>query len=420
MHVADAVARMLFGVSAALCVWVYLGYPALIWVLSRLRARPVRRAQVDPSVSFLIPVHNEERVIEAKLQNTLALRYPRERLEVLVLSDGSTDRTADIVRRYADRDVRLVELERGGKLPALNAGAGLARGEIIVFTDANSMLAPVSLEALVAGFADPEVGGVCGNQVYRMPSEGDTTKQGENLYWRYDKWQKGLESRIGSIFAADGSLYAIRRALYRPVDDPAQADDIAISTRVVLQGYRLVFEPRAVTYEDAPAEGRAEFWRKVRVTNRSVRALLNLGRALWSSGFYSLELLSHKLLRHLAPIYLIGLLTANAWLAVGQPGWRGLAALQAAFYSLAFAGWSLRARRLGARRLFTIPYFFTFANAAALLGLISLLRGQRLALWRPRAGAEPGAGSSSSRASPLAEARHANAHRFRPDPRSKS
>jgi cellulose synthase/poly-beta-1,6-N-acetylglucosamine synthase-like glycosyltransferase len=141
------------------------------------------------------------------------------------------------------------------------------------------------LVSLVENFADPAVGGVCRNKMYIAAQDGDTTGAGESLYRRFDKWQKSLESRIGSIFAADGTLYAVRRTLYVPVADPAHADDIAVSTRVVLQGCRLVYEPRAVAFEEAPREGREEFARKVRVTNHSVRALLGLGGAPWTSGF---------------------------------------------------------------------------------------------------------------------------------------
>jgi cellulose synthase/poly-beta-1,6-N-acetylglucosamine synthase-like glycosyltransferase len=248
------------------------------------------------------------------------------------------------------------------------------------------MAAPESITALVESFADPEVGGVCGNQVYRIPSVGDTTKQGENLYWRYDKWQKLLESRIGSCFAADGSLYAIRSRLFVPMQELAQADDIAISARVVLQGYRLLFEPAAVAYEDAPVEGRDEFRRKVRVTTHSVRALLKLGLPLWSSGFYSVELLSHKLLRHLAPLPLLGLLLSNALLAVRHPAFALLLALQLLFYLLAGVGYLLRGRSAGTIKLFSVPYFFVMVNAAALVGLIKLVLGQKLIQWSPRGG----------------------------------
>lgn len=378
-----------FAASFAGCVYLYFGYPALLLVVSRLAPRPVRRGPARPTVTVLIPAYNEEEHIAAKLANSLTLDYPADRLEVVVVSDGSTDRTEEIVKRSNDARVRLLPLPRLGKAAALNEAAREARGEILVLTDANALLASDCLLQLVEPFSDPEVGGVCGNKKYRAGTGADATELGENLYWRYDKWQKKLESRIGSIFAADGTLYALRKKLYIPIADPAQADDIAISTRVVLQGYRLLYEPRAVAWEEPPVEGREEFRRKVRVTNHSVRALVGLGRALWTSGFYSLELLSHKLLRHLAPFFLLPLLVSNLILALERPFFQLILSLHLLFYLLAFAGFALRDRPAGRSRLLSIPYYFSLVNVAAFLGVLSILRGERRERWTPRRGLDP-------------------------------
>lgn len=378
------IALAVFAFSALVTLYVYFGYPALIYVLARLRPRPIARADVTPSMTLVVPTYNEEGVVERKIRNALALDYPRDRLEVLILSDGCTDATCSIVRRFEDDVVRLIELPRGGKAAALNRGASEARGEILVLTDANVDLAPDALRVIARAFADPEVGGVSGKKKYVVREGADTTEQGENLYWRWDQWQKTLESAIGSIFAADGTLYAVRRSLYVPIADPAQADDIAISARVVLQGFRLVFDPEAVAYEDAPVEGADELRRKVRVTNHSVRALLNLGPALWTSGFYSVELLSHKLVRHLIPFFLIALLLASIWLSRSSHLFRLLLALQALFYLSALAGALLRHRRGGALVLLSVPYYFCLVNAAAFLGVLSIARGTRVREWSPR------------------------------------
>jgi cellulose synthase/poly-beta-1,6-N-acetylglucosamine synthase-like glycosyltransferase len=396
----DLLLLAVFVLSAAAVVYLYLGYPLLLLVLARLRPRPVAAGLVRPGVSFVIPAHDEEAVIGAKIDDCLAQEYPPERLEVVVVSDGSTDRTEAIVRERAGHDPRvsLLSLPRSGKAAAVNEGARAAAGEILVLTDANALLAPGSLVRLAEPFADPEVGGVCGRKVYRrapdpLDPEGgaDATELGENLYWRWDQWQKGLESRIGSVFAADGTLYAVRRSLFVPVADPAQADDIAISARVALQGRRLLFEPTAVAWEEPPAEGREELRRKVRVTNHSVRALLNLGSRLWTSGFYSVELLSHKLLRHLAPFPLLALLATSFLLAVRLRGAAGALfglclLVQAALYGLGLLGYLLRGTRPGRLRLLSIPYYFSMVNTAALLGVLSILRGVRPARWTPRKG----------------------------------
>lgn len=371
----------LFFICAAVIVYVYFGYPALIFVLAKLRPRPVRRADVTPVMSIIVPVFNEERVIERKIRNSLECDYPPEQLEVIVVSDGSTDATSDIARRHP---VRLVELPRGGKAAALNAGVATARGEVLVFTDANVELDRGALRVLARSFADETVGGVSGKKKYFVRSGGDTTEVGENLYWRYEQWQKTLESAFGSIYAADGTLYAIRRELYVPIADPAQADDIAVSTRVVLQGRRLILDPEAIAYEETPAEGRDEFVRKIRVTNHSLRALFHLGRALWFSGFYSVELVSHKLLRHLVPLFLVPLLLANLFLARRGHLFAAALAVQLALYALAAAGALLRHTRLGASKLFSVPYYFCLVNAAALLGVVSIVRGRRVRAWSPR------------------------------------
>ncbi|HKR66196.1 MAG TPA: glycosyltransferase family 2 protein [Thermoanaerobaculia bacterium] len=370
---------IVFAISLAVCVYIYFGYPALLWVLSRVHARPVLEGEVFPRATFIIPAYNEERNIAAKLANTLSLDYPEDRIEVLVVSNGSTDATNEIVRHWGDRRVELIALERPGKMEALNEGARRATGDILVFTDADFLLDEHTLRELARKFNDREVGGVCGARKSGMERGGDATGEGEGLYARWDKWQKVRESRIGSVFAADGLLYAIRRHLYVPITDPAQADDIAISARVPLQGYRLLFEPKATAWEHATVEAAGEFRRKMRVTNHSVRALLNLGSALFTSGFYSVELLSHKLIRHFVPFFLIPLLISSAFLE-----WRVPFYAQLAFYTLAILGALLRNHRLGRSRVFTVPYYFTFVNAAAFAGILSMLHGERTAAWQSR------------------------------------
>ncbi len=373
---------VVFFIAAAVVVYIYFGYPLLILAMAKLRPRPIRTADVTPSMTLIVAAYNEQAVIERKIRNALALDYPHDQFEVLILADGCTDDTCSIARGF--NEVRVIELERGGKAAALNRGAAEARGEVLVFTDANVDLAPDALRILARSFADPDVGGVSGKKTYVIRTDTDTTEVGENLYWRWDQWQKTLESAIGSIFAADGTLYAVRRSLYVPIHDPAQADDIAISARVVLQGRRLVFDPRAVAYEDAPAEGAAELRRKIRVTNHSVRALLNLGTALWTSGFYSVELLSHKLVRHLIPFFLLLVALSSLWLARTSSLFRLVVALQAGFYLLAIIGALLRRHRGGALRVFSVPYYFCLVNAAAFLGVLSIARGARVREWSPR------------------------------------
>lgn len=376
----------IFWVSLGVCVYVYIGYPALLWAVSRFRTRPVREGDITPHVTFVIAAYNEERVIGEKIANSLSLDYPADRIDVLVVSNGSVDRTNEIVAGHADPRVQLLALPRPGKMQALNEGAKAAKGEILVFTDADFLLDAHTLRLMVSKFADPEVGGVCGSRNTNVRREGDATGEGEGLYARWDKWQKTLESRIGSVFAADGLLYAIRRDLYVPTEDVHAADDIIVSTRIPLQGYRLVFEPAATAYERAGVHAEQELGRRVRVTNHSMRALLALRSHLFTHGFYSLELLSHKLIRHMIPFFLIPLFVTSAILAPGSVVAGVALAGQVLVYALALAGWVLRNRPAGRAKVLYVPYYFCFVNAGAFLGLLSILRGNRVNAWAPRGG----------------------------------
>jgi cellulose synthase/poly-beta-1,6-N-acetylglucosamine synthase-like glycosyltransferase len=386
MTTSDAILHLVSLGCLAVCVWVYCGYPLFLIVLGWLHPRPIRRAFRPASVSVIVVAHDEEEVIATKVDNTLRLDYPRNALEIIIACDGCKDETAARARRAAAGCASVLELPRCGKALALNAAVQQSRGEILVLTDANTMLGAGSLKVLLEPFSDPEVGGVCGNQKHRRPRSGSRTGHGESSYWRFDKWIKSLESRCGSTVAADGALYALRRDLFVPITEPAQADDMAISMRVVLRGARLVYEPRAVAFEDPPGSSRDEFRRKIRVTNHSLRALLNLGPRLWSSGLYSLELLSHKLLRHLVPLFLVGLALASGALALSSPLLGVLATLQAIFYSAAGLAWVARGTIPARWRLLTMPYYFCVANGAALVGICTLLAGRRASIWTPRRG----------------------------------
>ncbi|HYK04532.1 MAG TPA: glycosyltransferase family 2 protein [Thermoanaerobaculia bacterium] len=378
------VAAVVFWVCLAVCVYIYFGYPALLWVVSRFRSKPVAEADVTPFVTFIVPAYNEERNIAAKIENTLGLDYPADKIEVLVMSNGSVDRTNEIVRGFTDPRVQLVALPQPGKMEALNEGARLSRGEVLVFTDADFLLDHHTLREIARKFADPQVGGVCGARNTSVVREGDATGEGEGMYARWDKWQKVRESRIGSVFAADGLLYAIRRSLYTPITDPAQSDDMAISMRVVTQGYRLLYEPRATAYEKAVVKASEEFRRKIRITNHSVSALLKLGAPLVTSGFYSVELLSHKLIRHFIAYFLIPLFVANVFLATASVFYMVTLAGQLAIYGLALIGAFVRNRPIGRSRFFTVPYYFCFVNAAAFFGILTMLRRHKTTAWSSR------------------------------------
>jgi cellulose synthase/poly-beta-1,6-N-acetylglucosamine synthase-like glycosyltransferase len=377
---------ILFWSATALIVYTYIVFPAIVFLRGRLRKQPYQTAEITPRVSLIIAAHNEERGIGAKLDNVLALDYPPEQLEVIIASDGSNDSTNAIVRRYADYGVRLLALPRQGKAPALNTAVAASTGEILVFSDANSMYAPDAIRALARPFADAKVGGVAGNQVY-LPKNADSasSSDGEHSYWSFDRKMKQSQSSAGNAISATGAIYAIRRALFQGVPTGV-TDDFATSTSVIAQGYRLVFAPDAIAYEPAAKSSGVEFGRKTRVITRGLRGVLVRRELLNPAryGFYALQLFSHKVLRRLVVFPLLALalvsplLWARSWIYK-------LATLgQALFYGFALVGWLFGGTKLGRKKIFSLPFFFCMVNAASLVAALNVLRGKRIDFWEPQ------------------------------------
>lgn len=376
----------LFWFMIALLVYVYVGFTALVVLVAQMRRKRVRQAEITPRISLLIPVWNEERTIAERLDNALALDYPKDALEIIVPSDGSNDRTEEIVARYAAHGVRFLALPRRGKIHAIKDAVAAATGELLVFSDANSMYERNALRMLARNFADAEVGGVCGNQIYVKAKSADTTSQGETLYWSFDKWLKQSESLTGSIVSAHGAIYAVRRSLYQHPASAAVTDDFAISTAVIEQGYRLVFESEAIAYEEPVSAAKREFGRKVRIMNRGLRGVLLRKRLLnpFRYGFYSVILFSHKVLRRMVSFFLLALLAISWVISTHSEFYFYAAAAQSLFYVFAALGYLLRSHRLGRLKFFYIPFFYCLANAAALVAFIKLFAGTRIEFWQPQ------------------------------------
>ncbi len=372
--------EIVFWSAVALVAYAYAGFPLLLAVRSRLCALPHRESEIAPAVSLIICAYNEASVIGRKLQNVLAMDYPAERLEVIVASDGSDDGTERIVEGCGDPRVRLLSLPRQGKIAALNTAVGQARGEILAFSDANSMFAPDALRCLVRPFADPAVGGVAGDQRYFGARGG----QGERAYWSVDRAWKRWQSRAGSVTSATGAIYAIRANLFRPI--PAGVtDDFVNSAGVIAHGYRLVFAPDAAAYEEPVASHGAEFRRKVRLITRGLRGVMAMRGLLnpFAYGFYSLQLFTHKVLRRLVvvPLLVLAVLTPLLWQESSL--YRALLVGQIALYGAAACGAVLEATRAGRFRALSLPYYFCVVNAAALLAAVNAARGRTIDLWQP-------------------------------------
>ncbi len=317
----------LFLVSVGFCVYTLFGYPMLLWVLARWRARPVRKAARRATVSVILPVYNGERWMAAKLESILALDYPAELLEILIVSDGSTDGTASIVHGFADRaKIEFLDVARRGKAGALNAAMARATGEILFFTDVRQQVHPKSLANLVACFADPEVGVASGELVIRDGNGIEEASVG--LYWKYEKWIRKQQSRLDSVLGATGGIYAMRRELASPLPEDTLNDDMYLPLGAFFSGYRVILDDSAVAF-DYPTALASEFNRKVRTLAGVYQivgrypALLGPGNRMW------IHFVSHKLARLLMPWAMIAAAVASFGLPAPWKGWAAGAQLSA-------------------------------------------------------------------------------------------
>ena len=372
-----------FWAALFLVVYTYLIYPVLLWLLAAGRKMPEYAPLSEwPAVSLIIAAHNEEAVLRAKLENALAMDYPAGRLDIIVVSDASTDGTDRIAAEFAERGVRLHRQEvRGGKTEAQNAGVRLARGQFLAFSDANSMYASSALKRLLAPFADEWVGCVCGELQYANPDEQGAGK-GEGLYWRYEQFLKRRESLLSSTLGANGAIYALRRELFVELRGDIISDFVA-PLGAWRRGFRIAYEPKAVATEYSSVRFGDEFRRRRRIVSRSLYGLWTEAGVLnpFAHFFFAFQMFSHKLLRWLAPVWLLVVLAVNIPLATDE--YYGiLLALQVAFYGLAALG-LLLPERLGRYWLFYVPTYFTATNLGTLLGLLSFLMGRRHRVWQP-------------------------------------
>ncbi len=318
---------IIFFLSSAFIVYVLFGYPLLLKLLVPLLQKPVRKAMGARQVSLLIPVRNGEQFVQDKLESILQVNYPRDLVEVLVISDGSEDRTDELVNEFAGRGVELLRVPRGGKAAALNAGMARVHGEIIVFTDVRQRLHPDSLSRLVACFADPTVGVVSGDLLIL---KGESQEEADvGLYWRYETWIRNQLSRIDSMIGATGPFYAMRRELVGPIPTDILLDDVYLPMTAFLRGFRLVIEPEAKAY-DYPTSLRSEFRRKVRTLAGNYQLIGRFPRLLWPSNRMWIHFLSYKVGRLLLP-YALPLLALSS-LALPAPWRNPVLAGQAVFY----------------------------------------------------------------------------------------
>ena len=370
-----------FWISAALVVYVYLGFPVLLYIYSRFR--PVHNRELPeelPTVTLLISAFNEEACIAEKLENSLALDYPKDRLQIIVLSDQSGDRTDEIVESFQDRGITLLRMaERGGKTLGLNDGVKSSSSDFVVFSDANAMYRADAIRALIAPFTDPKVGAVIGESTYA--DAASDAGESESLYWRYETTIKVLESRASSVVGGDGAIYAVRRSLFKPMAADVLSDFVN-PLQVVEQGSRCVFETRAISVEDVAESFEKEFSRKVRIVNRAWRAMMSMKRLMnpLRYGVFAWQLMSHKLLRWLVPLFLVVLLVANSLLLDEGAFYRLSFIAQLACYGLAAIGSILR-KQSNLNVVLYVPYYFCLVNIASARGILQAYQGKSYATW---------------------------------------
>ena len=386
-----AFAAPVFWGSVALVAYAYAGYPLLVWALGRLSGRPSRTGPVTPRVTVVIAAHNEAARIGAKLENCLTLDYPPGLLNVIAVSDGSTDRTAAVVRGYAERFPGRVDLietaERRGKASALNAAAAQATGDLLLLGDVRQRFDPGVARALARNFLDRDVGAVSGELILLGPGQ-DELHTGLGMYWRYEKFVRQAESRRGSSMGYTGAVSAVRRELFTPLSPDTLVDDLVVALRVIGRGYRVLFEPAARAYDRVSREPGREFARKVRTLAGTLQTGLESRRLVGPlpAGAWW-QFFSHKLLRLMVPFLLVAAWVSSA--LVVDPFYRAAWIAQTAGYGLGVLALLFPAL-VGRSRLGSLASTFLMLNTAAAVGVFSYLGGRRLELWKaPASGPTP-------------------------------
>lgn len=368
----------IFWFFLGLVVFIYFIYPLVIMLISLLRGQKPVLQDITPFISLIIPVHNEEAVLREKLENVLSLDYPREKIEIIFALDGCTDRSRDILLGYQEAGVKILDKEqREGKVKTLNRAVSQAKGEILVFSDANSFYKEDALRKLVRNFSDSKVGCVCGKLVY-TDVKNSSVSRGENLYWKYENFIKTEESRLGKLLITNGSIQAVRKELY-PYPDADIADDFSLPILIQRQRARIVYEPEALTFEVATQSLKEEFGQKVRIISQGLKGTFKYWRTILQLGFLGIfEFLFHKLLRWFVPFFLIVIFLSN-FILISKNRYFLFLALQVLFYSLALLGFLFRNKRRF--KILYLPFYFCLVNFASLVAFLKFLRGSQTQIW---------------------------------------
>jgi poly-beta-1,6-N-acetyl-D-glucosamine synthase len=381
--------EILFWISIFVIFYTFVGYGILLYGIVFIRRMIRGRREIPgldgnfPTLTLVIAAYNEEGIIEEKIKNTLELSYPREKLRLLFVTDGSSDRSPELIGKYDEIDLMHTPA-RSGKIQAIHRAMRTVDSEVVVFTDANTFLNQNALQLIARHYADPTIGAVSGEKRVIQDQVSDATA-GEGFYWKYESTLKKWDSELYSVVGAAGELFSIRTALYRPVEADTILDDFMISMHIAEQGYRIVYEPTAYASEVSSDNIHEELKRKVRIAAGGIQSILRLKRIANPFAFplLSFQYISHRVLRWtVTPILMIVALLLNIAIVIDSRGWPYAVILvaQLGFYSLAVAGWLLEKQKIKVKALF-VPYYFCMMNYAVLAGIIRYFRGRQSAVW---------------------------------------
>jgi cellulose synthase/poly-beta-1,6-N-acetylglucosamine synthase-like glycosyltransferase len=375
--------QIIFWLCLVALFYTYIGYPIFVYLVGQLFPRKIKQSAFEPNVTVLITAYNEEKDITAKLENTLLIDYPKERIEILVASDGSTDKTDEIVKTFADKGVKLFRQEgRVGKTITQNNAVEICQGEIILFSDATTMYRKDVLQAMLPNFADQTIGCVAGKLIYVDQSDSDVGK-GAKSYWNYETFLKESESRACSLIGASGCLYAVRKSAYVPMYAEA-CSDFLIATKIYEQGLRTIYEPKAICEEETNQKTDKEMQMRIRVIGQTFTDLWRNRNMLnpFRSGFYAIQLISHKVFRYAVPLFLFLIFISSAFLLTANIFYGLTFFLQIAFYLMALVAWVIEknGKKLG---IIAIPLYFCLANLASVIAFYRFLKGENYARWEP-------------------------------------
>lgn len=386
--------KILFWVFLFVIFYVYLGYGILLFFLVKLKSlinpkNDYSDKEYEPEVTLFVAAYNEKDYVDRKVQNSLELDYPKDKVKQVWVTDGSDDGTPEILKKYKDQGVEVYhKSERGGKIGAMNRGIGFVKTPIVIFSDGNTMLGKESIRRIVELFKDPKVGCVSGEKRIRSKDK-DTAAGTEGLYWKYESKLKKWDAELYSVVGAAGELFAIRKELFQEVEKDTLLDDFIISLRIAMQGFTIQYDPQAYAIETASADVKEELKRKVRISAGGIQSIIRLRKLLniFKYGVLSFQYISHRVLRWtLAPLFLPAIFILNLFIAL-QQGIFDFSYIytwlfwgQSLFYIAALLGWYFENREIKIKILF-IPYYFFIMNLSVYLGLARFLKGKQTVKW---------------------------------------